>query len=265
MANRTESEKARARDVNRALYESLRVYKPYLSPFLTPPEAACLLKYQPYIAGKDVLDVGVGAGRTTRYLAPLTRRYEGVDRSSVMVQHLAHEMPDLSIHQADFHDMNLFEDESFDFILASDNIIDALSHDVRMRALHEAARVLRPGGILAFSSHNIHHKIAFSHPRLQRCRNPARLAYNFVEYVRCWWNYVQVAPLRKVTSEYALLNDPGNYYSTLHYYAARPAIDSQLMSAGLQLIEVFDSLGQPISSDQDDSANPTLLYVGVRS
>ena len=74
-------------NINRAVYESHGVYRRYLSGTLQPPEVACLLKYQPCISGRDVLDVGVGAGRTTRYLAPLARRYEAVDFSSEMVRH----------------------------------------------------------------------------------------------------------------------------------------------------------------------------------
>ena len=59
VSDRSESS-ASGKDVNRAVYESPRVYRYYLSQQLTPSEAACLLKYQPQIAGCDVLDVGVG-------------------------------------------------------------------------------------------------------------------------------------------------------------------------------------------------------------
>jgi len=49
--------------------------------------------------------------------------------------------------------LTVFAAESFDFILATDNVIDALPHHDRLRALGEAYRLLRPGGILVFSCH----------------------------------------------------------------------------------------------------------------
>src|SRR5712692_4413034 len=140
----------RQEEVNSAVYNSPGVYRRYLSKLLTPPETACLLKYQPYISGRDVLDIGVGAGRTSVYLAPLARRYEAVDYSPVMVDYMKRAMPEISVRQANFRDLGMFEDSSFDFVFATDNVIDALSHEHRLSALNESRRVLRPGGVLAF-------------------------------------------------------------------------------------------------------------------
>src|SRR5258707_8830157 len=84
-------------DVNRGVYFSPRVYRYYLSDQLTPSETACLLKYQPHISQRDVLDIGVGTGRTSRYLAPLARRYEAVDYSPVMVSYVRKTMPKISV------------------------------------------------------------------------------------------------------------------------------------------------------------------------
>jgi SAM-dependent methyltransferase len=264
--NRSENSGSRAphKDLNRAVYESPRVYRYYRSPLLTPPEVACLLKYQPHIAGRDILDIGVGAGRTTRYLTPLARRYEAIDYSMVMVNYMRKAVPTASVQQMDFRDLGSFDAGSFDFVFASNNVIDALPHEGRMQALRETFRVLRPGGILAFSSHNIRYKNAFSGPMLNWSRNPARLLSNCVEYLMCWWNYVRVAPLRKTTPDYALLNDPGHYYATLHYYAARSTVNSQLAIVGLQLKDVFDTLGQSAPEHVDDRDNSSLLYVAMR-
>jgi SAM-dependent methyltransferase len=251
----------RQEDVNRAVYSSPRVYRYYLSKSLTPAETACLSKYDPSISGRDVLDIGVGAGRTTHYLAPRARRYAGLDYSPVMVAYFKQAMPGIPIHQADFSDLSAFEDASFDFVLATDNVIDALSHEHRLRALRESARVLRPGGILAFSSHNLNYKRALSGPRLGWSSNPARLAKNSVKYILSWWNHLRVGRLRKTTAEYALLNDPGHFFACLHYYAARARVQSQLSDSGLQLIEAFDTNGRVVAESADDRDYPSLLYV----
>lgn len=140
-------------------------------------------------------------------------------------------------------------------------MIDALPHVGRLRALSEARRVLRQGGVLAFSSHNIRYKKAFLGPQLHWSSNPLRFAANCANYVLSQWNHRRVAPLRRTTPEYALLNDPGHRYACLHYYAARSTVRFQLASAGLRLIESIDMAGQVVPDEKDDSENPSLLYV----
>jgi SAM-dependent methyltransferase len=251
-------------EVNRAVYNARFVYLYYLSKALMPVEAACLSKYQQHFSGRDVLDIGVGAGRTSRYLAPLARRYEAIDYSPVMVNYLKTKMPEISVRQADFRDLRIFEDCSFDSVFATANVIDALSHQDRLRALSEASRVLRPGGILAFSTHNLRYKHASSGPRLKWSWNPIRLGINGVSYLLGSWNHVRVAPLRMTTPEYALLNDPGHFYACLHYYVARSTVRLQLAGAGMRLLEVLDGSGRVVAETEDDSQWPWLFYVGQR-
>lgn len=251
-------------EVNRAVYYSPRVYRSYLAETLTASESICLSKYQDHIQNKDVLDIGVGAGRTARHLAPLARRYEAVDYSPVMVAYVKKMMPQICVRQADFRDLTAFCDESFDFILATDNVIDALPHPGRLRALAEAHRVLRPGGILAFSCHNLHYKEAFSGPKMRWSSSPLRLAANCAGYLLSMWNHLRVAPLRTRTSEYALLNDQGHRYACLHYYAARSTVCSQLASVGLRCLEAFDRSGKRLTDSADDREVPSILYVAER-
>lgn len=250
--------------VNRPVYHAPRVYRRYVSNILMPAEAACLLRYQPRIAGRDVLDIGVGAGRTTHYLAPLARRYEAVDFSPVMVGFMKSRMPGVSVNQADFRNLEMFADRSFDFLLASDNVIDALSHEGRLQALDEAARVLRPGGLFAFSSHNLRYHRAFSGPRIEPSANPARLAANCAKFAIGWWNHLRVGRLRKVAGDYALLNDEGHFYACLHYYSSRPVVAAQLQSRGLRLLDTFDRDGHRLSETAIDEHSPHLFYIAER-
>jgi SAM-dependent methyltransferase len=260
------SNRSRAQeDVNRKVYNAEGVYRSYLSNVLTPPEIVLLLKYQPHICGRDVLEIGVGAGRTARYLAPLARHYTAVDYSPVMVRYMKQAMPDLNVQEANFRNLDLFSGMSFDFLLATDNVIDALPHEERLSALRESNRVLRPGGLLAFSSHNISFRSAFSGPRLKWSRNPLDLAANSVHYVWGIWNHLRVAPLRRKHSDYALLNDEGHHYACLHYYAARDTVGQQLEAANFRLLEVLTVTGQALDELADDSYSPSLLYVASRA
>jgi hypothetical protein len=70
--------------------------------------------------------------------------------------------------------------------------------------------------------------------------------------------------LRKTTADYALLNDPGHLYACLHYYASRSIVSSQLARAGMALIEAFDTDGRVAPDGEDDSENPSLMYVAQR-
>lgn len=251
-------------EVNRGVYYARGVYLYYLSKSLLPVERACLAKYKPYWQGRDILDIGVGAGRTSRYFAPSARRYIAIDYSPVMVNYVARTLPEIDVRLADFRDLRIFDNCSFDFVFATANVIDALAPQDRLQALNEASRVLRPGGILAFSTHNIHYKRAFSGPRMEWSWNPLRLGFNGVKYLLGSWNHQRVAPLRVRTADYALLNDSGHFYACLHYYVGRSTVSAQLAGAGLRLLEVFDRNGRVLPETEDDSENPWLFYASQR-
>lgn len=251
-------------DLNRAVYESPRVYKYYLSTALMPSEAACFIKHRSHVAGQAVLDIGVGAGRTAHYLSNVAGRYEAVDYSTVMVRYTRKAVPGISVRQADFRDLGMFEDHSFDLVFASNNVIDSLSHEGRLQALRETHRVLRPGGMFVFSSHNLGYKHAFDTPRLKWSWNPLRLALNCVRYLRSQLNYTRLRSLRLVTPLYAIINDPGHYFACLHYYTTRSEMKSQLKGAGFGLKDVFDESGNLIAESADDSNEVSFLYAAER-
>jgi SAM-dependent methyltransferase len=247
--------------INQAVYHAPGVERLYVSKQLTPAEIACLLKYQPYFFGRDVLDVGVGTGRTTRYLAPLARRYEALDYSPVMVAYLKRVMPHIRVHQADLADLSAIEEHSFDFVFGPDNVIDALSHEKRMSALAGIARILRPQGIVAFSAHNLHYRRALSPPWLDWSVDPLRLAKNGANFAISWWNHLRIRRMRRTAEEYAILNDRGHRYAVLHYYAARSTVAAQLAAHGLRLLDVFDTDGRALPESADDRDHANLLYV----
>ncbi|MFB6097087.1 MAG: class I SAM-dependent methyltransferase [Haloferacaceae archaeon] len=101
-----------------------------------------------------VLDLGCGAGRTTKLLDAAGFDVVGIDVSERMIES-ARELvagPEFLVAEA----CQLpFDDVSFDHALFSYNGIDYIQTERRReRALREIRRVLRPGGYFAFSSHN---------------------------------------------------------------------------------------------------------------
>ena len=122
---------------------------------LFPAELSILHELSSRLAGMDMLDLGVGAGRTTASFAPLVRRYTGSDFSAQMIAECQRKFPALAFFVADASELSMVPDASYDFILFSFNGLDCISAEGRARALAEFHRVLRPGGVLAFSSHNL--------------------------------------------------------------------------------------------------------------
>jgi SAM-dependent methyltransferase len=104
--------------------------------------------------GTDILDLGVGGGRTTGPLMSLARRYVGVDNAPEMIQTCRARFPGAEFDVDDAARLDRFDDDSFDAVVFSFNGIDYLHPD---RARHEcvraSARILRPGGVFIFSSH----------------------------------------------------------------------------------------------------------------
>lgn len=105
--------------------------------------------------GLDVLDLGVGGGRTTPRLARAARSYVGVDYSEPMVARCRAAFPHLRFEHRDATRLDAFADASFDLAVFSFNGLDSIpTLDGRHACLRECARVLRPGGVLIVSVHN---------------------------------------------------------------------------------------------------------------
>lgn len=142
-------------DLTHATYESADIVALYARPDgLQKPEQTLLTQLGSSLGSMDMLDIGVGGGRSTRYFAPRARSYLGVDYSAAMIEHCRAEFPNFYFAVSDARALGVAADESYDLVLFSYNGIDHLDADDRVLALTEMRRVLRPGGLMVFSSHN---------------------------------------------------------------------------------------------------------------
>ena len=153
----TETADARASDVtsrNWSTFNDPDVVSEYEgSTTLMPAEAHLFERYVQ--AGMDVLDVGVGTGRTTPELQRRARRYVGVDYAENMVRACRRRFPGTDFVVGDAANLSMFDAETFDCVVFSFNGVDCLHPaDRRRQFLHEAHRLLRPGGRLILSIHN---------------------------------------------------------------------------------------------------------------
>ncbi|MEY4766858.1 MAG: hypothetical protein RI907_3531 [Pseudomonadota bacterium] len=105
--------------------------------------------------GDHILDIGVGGGRTTAYLAARAGRYLGVDYAEPMVEICRRKFPQLAFEHMDASNLAKLPDQSFDVVVFSFNGIDCLpTNELRSACLKSVHRVLKPGGHFIFSCHN---------------------------------------------------------------------------------------------------------------
>ncbi len=121
--------------------------------YLTPCERALFETYIPM--GSAILDLGVGGGRTTSYLAKRASRYVGVDYAPAMVKVCEAKFPELEFRIADAANLSIFPDASFDVVVFSFNGIDyVLPAQSRQSCFAHVHRILKGDGVFIFSSHN---------------------------------------------------------------------------------------------------------------
>ena len=250
--------------INGQLYREANLVQTYLPVRLHPSEATALVRYRDDIHGQMVLDLGCGAGRLTTYLRPLVRKYVGLDVSAHMVHHCRKTFKGLEFIQGDMRSLKPFHHGAFDAVFAVANLFDAVSHVERLQVLAEVRRILAPGGLLVFSSHNRNYVHAGSGPTLKFHRNPITQLRVLMEYLYESANHRRIKPFHRFEPDYALLNDSGNSYHTLHYYVTRDVQTRQLADAGFELIECLGDWGETLGANGRDEVYSSILYVARR-
>ena len=112
----------------------------------------------------DVLDLGVGGGRTTGLLRPRARSYVGLDPAPQMLDLARRRFPGADLREGDAVGLAGLPDQAFDLVVFSYNGLDSLDHARREIALASMARVTRPGGRVLFSSLNLEGASYDEHP-----------------------------------------------------------------------------------------------------
>lgn len=264
MAVSAASRQSAQETINGQLYREANLVQTYLPVKLHPSEATALVRYRDDIHGQTVLDLGCGAGRLTTYLRPLVKKYVGLDVSAHMVHHCRKTFQGLEFIHGDMRSLRPFHHGSFDAIFAVANLFDAVSHEERLQVLAEVRRVLVPGGLLVFSTHNRNYVHAGSGPKVRFHRNPITQMRVLVEYLLESRNHRRIKPFHYFEADYALLNDSGNSYHTLHYYITREVQQRQLENAGFELIESLGDWGETLGDMSRDEVYSSILYVARR-
>jgi len=142
---------------HKILYNSESISDEYAKrDYLEGAESAIIKKFGSKFKEMNMLDMGVGGGRTTKYFAPLAKSYIGADYAPNMIAKCKVKYRGkYCFMESDVRSMNMFGSNMFDFVLFSYNGIDSFSHEDRLIALKEIRRILKNNGYFYFSSHNL--------------------------------------------------------------------------------------------------------------
>jgi 2-polyprenyl-3-methyl-5-hydroxy-6-metoxy-1,4-benzoquinol methylase len=200
---------------------------------LEPNERGLFERHIP--SNARILDIGVGGGRTTTWLASRSASYLGIDYALAMVEVCQHKFPTIRFMQMDATDLSAIATASIDVVVFSFNGIDCIYPAMsRTQCLHEVNRVLVPGGLFIFSEHNARRLIV-----KPSCRGvgPLKRVWRIVRAAVLTARLCVTRPLSAVFRA-GCGYEPDPVHGGLMLYAGtQKTIGCDLMAAGFVLVE----------------------------
>lgn len=237
--------------------DTVRLYE-HLHGYTDPGEKAAIDLVAPRVRGRPILDIGVGAGRTTELLLPLSADYVGIDYTAEMVHACRKLHPQARIEHMDARDLGAFADGQFALVMFSFNGIDAVGPQDRMRVLHEAHRVLQPGGWFLFSAHNHEGPGRGEQPqvRIPFTWNPIKLGWRGIKTISAWpravMNHRRLSRLNETHEDWSVMNAGAHEFGIVVVYTTLAGQKQQLREAGFECEAVFDNVrGQRLPDGAD--------------
>lgn len=215
---------------------------------LTPVEKQVFGNYAPLLG--NVLDIGIGGGRTTAYLLDKCTSYTGIDYSKGFAELVGQKYPGADIRYMDARNLEAFENNSFDLVNFSFNGMDYTDLDGRKKILAEIYRVLKPGGIFFFSTHNKSHH-TFNKPAWS---NPANSFFvnlkTFIKLLPHLPTHYKHKKNEHIQTDYAIINDSAHNYRLLTFYTTPAFLRGQLTGYGFANA-VFYTLAGEVKTDEE--------------
>jgi SAM-dependent methyltransferase len=238
---------------NLAAMRSQKTVMHYVSEtYVDPVEEMFFDSIAEQAAGKPILDIGVGGGRTVPFLTAISTNYTAIDYSPEMVTAFSQRFPGLRVLHANAVDLSAFDDASMFLVVFSCCGIDMVSHTDRRKILHEVRRVLAPGGAFIFSTHNLDSRL--TDPSIQDIvvsidptLNPFKLTRSVARSALRVRNFLKLKHLVERHADWAILNSEYHSFGTLMHYITVSAQCSELAEAGFAPDPlVYTTEGSPI-------------------
>ena len=199
---------------------------------IIPIEKLIFEKNKDLLKQGSVLDIGVGGGRTTDYLIGRCKTYTGIDYSENFIQVVKKKHPAASLHVMDARDLSFFTDGSFDVVNFSFNGIDYVNLEGRKKILSEIARVIKPGGLFFFSTHNKNHREFNKHPWLNKTNSLITNIKTFIKLMPFLYTKASQKKLEVYAGDYAIINDSAHNYKLMTFYTTPSFLRQQLIDNG---------------------------------
>lgn len=241
--------------------------------YIDAGEKALYDAIKPEAAGRAILDIGVGGGRTTGALTAISADYTALDYSPEMVAAFSKRFPKLRILHGDARDMSAVADGSLFLVVFSCAGLDMVGATDRMRILREVRRVLAPGGAFIFSTHNFEYRRREPEPTTWNLLwtapptlHPLKLARGLASALLLGWlrvrNYRRLRPIAERHDQWAILNSKYHHYATLMHYITAKTQREQLVEAGFAPDAItYTREGEPVSTEAPDTF---MLHVMAR-
>jgi len=247
---------------NQKVYSDSKVVEEYANDsYIQKAEHELLLRNINKLRDFNFLDIGFGAGRTTKFLIPHVKHYTGVDYSAAMVSH-SKKIFQSYLHAefllADAKDLSVVKNDFYDVVLFSFNGIDCSDHDGRIKIISEIFKKCKSGGKFIFSFHNSNNlKKLYS---FQFPKNPFKY---LIEYQR-------VSKIKKINGpisqyldkEYFSLYDGADSFQTLYYYIKPTLQISLLQDVGFKVERMLEATtGYELSLESVDNSRHPWIYL----
>lgn len=222
--------------------------------------------------GARVLDLGVGAGRTTTFLAPRASTYLGIDLSRKMVRSARRRHPDVDLRVGDARHLSSVGDAACDVVVFSFNGIDAVAPGDRALVLGEMRRVLGDGGSLLVSMLNLDHaepaplrpRELVAGLRVAGRRRSAAGVLHAVGGLLSLWNHGRFADRGVEGSDWAWRPLAAHRYRFLAQFTRFGAGVASLRAAGFEPLAAWSPDGTPLDLD-DDRHDAGYMHVVARA
>ncbi|MHB8466457.1 MAG: class I SAM-dependent methyltransferase [Acidimicrobiales bacterium] len=228
-------------------------------------ERAAVESVAPFVRGRPILDVGVGAGRTVSIMRLISDDYVAIDYTPEQVQLCKEDHPGVDVRLVDARDLSQFPAAHFALVLFSFNGLDSVTHEDREGILAGFHRVLEPEGLLVFSTMNRDGPFYRLPPwRVRDTSQPlsrrvarflVRLPLRAGHYRRSYRNWFRHSRLMVDHEGWGLAPVNAHEFGIVFHFVSLDAQIAELDRMGFDVVTVFDrERGAPLPAGVDTSS-----------
>jgi SAM-dependent methyltransferase len=242
--------------INRRAYASLQAKRQYSKArgYLDHGEFLALQYVADHCYLPDVLDIGVGGGRTIPLIKRFSGTYIGIDYIGDLIKVCRRRFPGENLVEMDARKLE-FGNKSFDVVNFSNNGIDSVNFQDRERILQEVYKVLRPCGFFVFSALNYHGREPYHARRaLGRVKDIVSAPVSLINRRR----------LRKYNTDNGIaatktLN--AHFCGLVATHMSITAQAQQLIQGPFYLELILNVFGEPVNYSVDTCDSPYVHYI----